>query len=279
MSVILDGKKVAQALYEKVLLDLSLLPSIPKIVFILVGDNAASQTYVQSKTKKCLDLGLRSETVKLAADVSEESLIAKIKSLNEDRDVHGILLQLPLPEHLNKLHVLHQISPLKDVDGLHPDNVGRMMQGDARFVPCTPAGIIEILKYYSLPIEGKKAVVLGRSEIVGKPVAQLLLAHNATVTICHSKTKNLAEETRHADILVAALGKPKFITADYVKDGAIVIDVGIHRVDGKLVGDVDFDLVAPKASAISPVPGGVGPMTIAMLMKNLAQAATLQARG
>jgi methylenetetrahydrofolate dehydrogenase (NADP+)/methenyltetrahydrofolate cyclohydrolase len=244
----------------------------------LVGDNAASQTYVQSKTKKCLDLGLRSETLKLNSDLSEEVLIAKILELNANRDVHGILVQLPLPGHLNKLRVLRQISPLKDVDGLHPDNVGRLCQGDPRFIPCTPAGILEILKFYSIPIEGKKVVILGRSEIVGKPAAQLFLSENATVTICHSKTRNLKEECRQADILIAALGKPKYVDPSYVKEGAVVVDVGIHRLDGKLVGDVDFEKVAQKVHAISPVPGGVGPMTIAFLMRNLAQAARLQSK-
>jgi methylenetetrahydrofolate dehydrogenase (NADP+)/methenyltetrahydrofolate cyclohydrolase len=280
MSLILDGKKVAQSIYEKVLLDLSLLPKIPKVVFILVGEDPASQTYVGSKTKKCLDLGLQSETLVLPGNTSEEALIAKINSLNDNKNVHGILVQLPLPPHISKLRVLRSIDPMKDVDGLHPDNVGRLAQGDPRFAPCTPAGILEILKFYAIPIEGSRVVVLGRSDIVGKPAALLMLAQNATVTICHSKTRDLTKEIASADILIAALGKPKFIKAAMVKSGATIIDVGIHRTsEGKLVGDVDFEEVSPKASAITPVPGGVGPMTIAMLMKNLTTAAALQSPG
>lgn len=273
MPLILDGKKVAEALYQKLLLDLSLLPVVPKIVFLLVGEDPASQTYVRSKGKKCQDLGLLSETVVLPATTAEDDLIGRIHALNRDKDVHGILVQLPLPAGMNKQRVLREIDPKKDVDGLHPENQGRLFQGEPRFLPCTPAGIVEILKFYSIPMEGAKVTVIGRSEIVGKPAAQLMLMNNATVQICHSKTKDLAAETRAADILIVAIGKPKFVTAEMVKPGATVIDVGIHRIDGKIVGDVDFDSVAPKAGAISPVPGGVGPMTIAMLMKNVIQAA------
>lgn len=273
MPLILDGKKVAEALYQKLLLDLSLLPVVPKIVFLLVGEDPASQTYVRSKGKKCQDLGLLSETVVLPATTAEDDLIGRIHALNRDKDVHGILVQLPLPAGMNKQRVLREIDPKKDVDGLHPENQGRLFQGEPRFLPCTPAGIVEILKFYSIPMEGAKVTVIGRSEIVGKPAAQLMLMNNATVQICHSKTKDLAAETRAADILIVAIGKPKFVTAEMVKPGATVIDVGIHRIDGKIVGDVDFDSVAPKAGAISPVPGGVGPMTIAMLMKNVLQAA------
>lgn len=273
---ILDGKKVAESIYSKIVLEVSLLPSIPKLSIIIVGEDPASQTYVKSKGKKSEDLGLRSDTIVMPATVSESELISKIHALNKDREVNGILLQLPLPKHLDKAKILKEIDPQKDVDGLHLDNAGRLFQGEPRFIPCTPAGVIEILKFYQIPIEGKKAVVVGRSDIVGKPMAQLLLMHNATVTICHSKTPNLAEETSRADILIAAIGKAKFIKAEHVKEGATVIDVGIHRVDGKLVGDVDFDGVVGKAGNISPVPGGVGPMTIAMLMKNLLVAANLQ---
>jgi len=273
MPLILDGKKVAEALYQKLLLDLSLLPVVPKIVFLLVGEDPASQTYVKSKGKKCQDLGLLSETVVLPATTPEDDLIARIHDLNRDKAVHGILVQLPLPAGMNKQRVLREIDPKKDVDGLHPENQGRLFQGEPRFLPCTPAGIVEILKFYSIPMEGAKVTVIGRSEIVGKPAAQLMLMNNATVQICHSKTKDLKAETSVADILIVAIGKPKFVTAEMVKAGATVIDVGIHRIDGKIVGDVDFESVAPKAGAISPVPGGVGPMTIAMLMKNVIQAA------
>jgi methylenetetrahydrofolate dehydrogenase (NADP+) / methenyltetrahydrofolate cyclohydrolase len=278
METLLEGKKVAESIYTKILLEASLLASVPKIVFILVGEDAASQTYVKSKGKKCLDLGFSGETLQLSGDTSEETLISKIRTLNKDRDVHGILLQLPLPKHINKHQVLHEIDPLKDVDGLHPDNSGRLFQGDPRFIPCTPAGIIEMLKFYNIPIEGKRAVVVGRSEIVGKPMAQLLLMNNATVTVCHSRTIDLVSETSRADILIAALGKPKSIGEQHVKAGAVVVDVGIHRVDGKLVGDVDFDKVQAKCSAISPVPGGVGPLTIALLMRNVLLATKLQSK-
>jgi methylenetetrahydrofolate dehydrogenase (NADP+)/methenyltetrahydrofolate cyclohydrolase len=276
MPVILDGKKVSQAIYEKVLLELSLLPQIPKVVFVLVGEDPASQTYVGSKTKKCMDLGLRSETLKLAESTTEDELFSTVERLNKDRDVNGILVQLPLPRHISKMRILRAIDPLKDIDGLHPDNVGRLAQGDPRFVPCTPAGILEILKFYTIPLDGAKVVILGRSDIVGKPAALLMLSQNATVTVCHSHTKDLAKEMLAADVLIAALGQPKFVKASMVKEGATVVDVGIHRIDGKLCGDVDFDDVSTKASAISPVPGGVGPMTIAMLMKNLATAASFQ---
>lgn len=276
MPMILDGKKVAENVYAKLALDLSLLPTVPKIVFILVGSDPASQTYVKSKAKKCLDLGIRSETVQFADTTPEEILVSRIRELNIDADTHGVLVQLPLPAHISRARVVRELNPLKDVDGLHPENAGRLFQGDPRFVPCTPAGILEILKFHSVALEGSHAVIVGRSEIVGKPVSQLLLMQNSTVTLCHSKTKELERHTRSADILIVAMGKLKFVGATMVKEGATVIDVGIHRVDGNFVGDVDFEAVLPKVHAITPVPGGVGPMTIAMLMKNLIQAATLQ---
>jgi methylenetetrahydrofolate dehydrogenase (NADP+)/methenyltetrahydrofolate cyclohydrolase len=275
---LMEGKKVAESIYAKILLEASLLPTIPKIVFILVGEDPASQTYVRSKGKKSRDLGFLSETMPLPASITEEELIGKIRSLNKDKEVHGILLQLPLPKGLNKDRILSEIDPLKDVDGLHPENAGRLMQGNPRLVPCTPLGIIEMLKFYNIPMEGRRAVVIGRSEIVGKPMAQLLLMQNATVTICHSKTPNLEEETKRADIVVAALGKARAIGPSHVKEGAVVVDVGIHRIDDKLCGDVDFEKVADKCAAISPVPGGVGPLTIAMLMKNLVLATTFQTK-
>ncbi len=273
--LILEGKKVAESLFSKLLLDISLLPFVPKIVFIIVGNDGASQTYVKMKGKKSESLGLRHETIVLPEATTEEQLLTQIKTLNENADVNGILVQLPLPKHINKYKVLESILPDKDVDGLHPLNQGLLAIGKPKFLPCTPAGVIEILKFYQIPLVGAKAVVVGRSEIVGKPMTQLLLLENATVTVCHSQTKNLAEETAQADILIAALGKPKFITAPMVKEGAVVIDVGIHRVDDKIVGDVDFESVSSKCRAISPVPGGVGPMTIAMLLKNLIFAAGL----
>lgn len=277
-AVILDGKKVAESIYQQIPLETSLLSYIPKLVVILVGDDPASQTYVRSKGKKCLDLGLRSETITLPATVSESELVERVRALNRDKDCNGVLVQLPLPPHINKKRVLEEIDPLKDVDGLHHESLGRLMQGDPRFVPCTPAGVMEILKFYNIPVAGSRAVVIGRSEIVGKPMAQLLLMKDATVTICHSRTRNLEEEASRADILVVAMGKPKFVNALHVKPGATVIDVGIHRVDGKICGDVDFESVQPKAGYLTPVPGGVGQMTIAMLMKNLLQAAAVQAK-
>lgn len=274
--ILLDGKKVAESIYSKLLLDISLLSSVPRMVFVLVGEDPASQTYVKSKTKKCQDLGIRGETLALPGNISEEDLVSRIRSLSRDKDVHGILVQLPLPAHINRTRVLREIEPIKDVDGLHPENVGRLSQGDPRFVPCTPGGILELLKFYQIPIEGSGAVIVGRSEIVGKPMAQLLINHSATVTVCHSKTRNLSTETARADILIVAMGKPKFIGVNQVKEGAVVVDVGIHRLSDRIVGDVDFENVQTKVSAISPVPGGVGPLTIAMLMKNVVHAAMWQ---
>jgi methylenetetrahydrofolate dehydrogenase (NADP+) / methenyltetrahydrofolate cyclohydrolase len=274
--LILDGKPVAESVYQKLLLEVSLLPIVPRIVFIRVGEDPASQSYVRSKEKRCLELGLRGETIVFPETVSEDELIARILTLNRDKDVNGILVQLPLPKPFNKARVLQSIDPHKDVDGLHPENAGLLLQGKPRFVPCTPAGILEILEFYRIPIEGKRAVVMGRSEIVGRPMAQLLLNHNATVTVCHSKTENLNEELKRAEILVAAIGQPKFVKPHHLSAGVVVVDVGINRVDGKIVGDVDFESVQHSVAAISPVPGGVGPMTIAMLMKNLVSAATLQ---
>ncbi len=276
MALVLDGKLVAEATYQKLLLEVSLLPVVPKIVLILVGEDPASQTYVRSKSKKCRDLGLHGETVLLPASTTEDELVRRMRELSLERSVHGILLQLPVPRSIDKYRVLDQLDPLKDVDGLHPENMGRLMQGRPRFVACTPAGILEIVRHYQIPIAGRKCVVIGRSEIVGKPISQLLTNHDATVTICHSKTRNLEAEASAADILVVAMGKPRFVGPNFVKEGATVIDVGIHRIDGKLIGDVDFEAVQSKAAAITPVPGGVGPMTIAILMKNLVHAAVLQ---
>lgn len=251
----------------------------PGLAVIIVGENPASQVYVRNKHKACTELGFYSEGVELPADTTRERLLAEIDRLNHDDKIHGILVQLPLPKALQpyESEVLEAIDPLKDVDGFHPVNVGRLVTGQKALVPCTPHGCLRMLELADIPVEGANAVIIGRSNIVGKPMLHLLLGKNATVTICHSKTKNLAEITRQADILVAAVGKPKFVTADMVKPGAAVIDVGINRIaPKKLVGDVDFEAVSKVAGAITPVPGGVGLLTIAMLMQNTVEAARLQ---
>jgi len=276
MAILLEGKRVAESVFQKLVLDVSLLPVVPKLSVILVGNDPASETYVSSKAKKCRSLGLQSQVIHLPETVSEEALIQKVCELNDDSETHGILIQLPLPKSIRKEVVFSFLNPLKDVDGLTVENAGLLAQGRPRLIPCTPYGVMEMLKFYSLTLEGKHAVILGRSEIVGKPMAQLLLSENATVTVCHSKTVNLVSYTQSADILIAALGKPKWVTASMIKEGAVVVDVGIHRTDKGLCGDVDFEKAAPKCKAISPVPGGVGPMTIAMLMKNVVQAVSLQ---
>ncbi len=242
-----------------------------------MGDDPASRVYVNNKKKACEELGIYSEEYALSEDTSEEELLKLIHTLNEKRDINGILVQLPVPKHINEETVINAISPKKDVDAFHPVNVGKIMVGNFDFVPCTPAGVMELIKESGIDVRGKECVVVGRSNIVGKPQAMLLLHQNGTVTICHSKTKNLKEKTKQADILVAAVGIPNFITGDMIKEGAVVIDVGINRMaDKKLVGDVEFESAEKVASAITPVPGGVGPMTIAMLMKNTVKAAILQ---
>lgn len=251
---------------------------VPGLTVILVGDDPASQTYVSNKEKACARLGIRSRTLRMPKDISQETLENAILDANEDPAVHGILVQLPLPKHLDESRALALILPQKDVDGFHDVNMGRLARGEECVVACTPKGALYMLKSAGIPLEGKEAVVVGRSNIVGKPMALLLLQENATVTICHSRTRDLAAQTRRADILVAAIGKPRFITADMVKPGAVVVDVGINRVDGKLCGDVDFDAVSQVASFITPVPGGVGKMTIAMLMDNTVSAAERAAR-
>lgn len=244
----------------------------PCLAVIQVGNDPASSVYVNNKKKACAYIGIESLSYELEETISQETLLSIIDELNHNEMVHGILVQLPLPKHMEEEAIIKAISPEKDVDGFHPETVGNMCIGSKGFLPCTPAGVIQLLKRSNVDISGKECVVVGRSNIVGKPMAILLLRENGTVTIAHSKTKDLKEVTRRADILVAAVGKPKFITAEYVKEGAVVIDVGIHRKeDGKLCGDVDFDDVSKKVSAITPVPGGVGPMTIAMLMNNCVQ--------
>lgn len=254
----------------------------PGLAVIIVGENPASQVYVRNKHKACTELGFYSEGVELPATTTREELLAEIQRLNNDEKIHGILVQLPLPKELQpyESEVLEAINPLKDVDGFHPVNVGRLVTGQKALVPCTPHGCLRMLELAEIPVEGANAVIIGRSNIVGKPMLHLLLGKNATVTICHSRTKNLAEITRQADILVAAVGKAGFVNADMVKPGAAVIDVGINRIaPKKLVGDVDFEAVKEVAGAITPVPGGVGLLTIAMLMQNTVEAARLQLEG
>ena len=277
MAEIIDGKAISAQIKEEVkqrAAELAAEGITVTLAVIQVGNDPASSVYVGNKKKACEYVGFRSLAYELAEDATQEELLALIRELNGREDVNGILVQLPLPGHISEEKVIQTISPDKDVDGFHVQNVGRLNVGSEGFVSCTPAGVVQLLKRSGIVVEGKECVVVGRSNIVGKPMAALLLRENGTVTICHSRTKNLAEVTRRADILVVAIGKPKFITAEYVKDGAAVIDVGIHRNEnGKLCGDVDFDSVAPKASHITPVPGGVGPMTIAMLMANCLQSA------
>lgn len=280
MSEVMYGKPVANHVKQQVKQDVELLQVKqlqPCLAVILVGENPASLVYVSNKQKTCKELGIESKSIILPEDYGQENLLEIIHDLNEDPTVNGILCQLPLPAGYDEKIIIEAISPIKDVDAFHPINVGHIMIGDHLFLPCTPAGIMELLSYYNIDITGKECVVVGRSNIVGKPMSMLLLHKNGTVTTAHSKTENLVEVCRRADILVAAVGRPGFITADMVKDGAVVIDVGINRDEnGKLCGDVDFENVSRKTSWITPVPGGVGPMTIAMLMKNTVMATKLQ---
>jgi 5,10-methylene-tetrahydrofolate dehydrogenase/methenyl tetrahydrofolate cyclohydrolase len=281
MTEIIDGKGIAQRIQEDLTQAVAQLKEahgiVPGLATVLVGDNPASQTYVRMKRKRCAEVGIRSVGHELPSDTSQAEVERLIQELNQDVTIHGILVQLPLPDHLDEEAVLNTVSLAKDVDGFHPVNIGRLaMKGrDPLFIPCTPAGIIELIDRTGVEIEGKEAVVLGRSNIVGLPVSMLLLKRNATITICHSRTKDLPEVTRRADILIAAVGRAEMVKADWVKPGAVVIDVGINRVDDasrkrgyRLVGDVDFEAVKTVAGHITPVPGGVGPMTIAMLLNN-----------
>ena len=281
MAVIIDGKLVSQTIRGSIKEEVEALKAecgiTPGLAVVLVGNDPASAVYVRNKHKACLDAGIESYVITMPEDTAEAELIAKIDELNADKKVNGILVQLPLPKHICEDNIINRISPEKDVDAFHPANVGKILIGNYDFLPCTPAGIMDLLAYYNIDIEGKECVVLGRSNIVGKPMSLLLLGKNGTVTICHSRTKELAEITKRADIIVVAIGKPEFLTADMVKPGAVVIDVGINRLEsGKLVGDVKFDEVAELASAITPVPGGVGPMTITTLLKNTLTAARKQ---
>lgn len=278
---IIDGKKVSAQVKDAVkeqALELKEKYGItPGLAVVIVGNDSASRVYVNNKKKACEYCGFKSEEYALPEETTQEELLALVKKLNEKDDIHGILVQLPLPKHLDDKEVIDNINPLKDVDAFHAVNVGKIMLGEYDFLPCTPSGVMEMLHAYDIKVEGKNCVVIGRSNIVGKPMAMLLLHENGTVTICHSRTKNLKEICRTADILVAAVGKPKFVTADMVKDGAVVIDVGMDRDEnGKLCGDVDFENVKDKCSFITPVPGGVGPMTISTLMKNTLKAAKVQ---
>lgn len=277
--ILIDGKEVAKKIRENLkekVKDLKTKGIKPKLAVIMVGNDKASSIYVRNKSKVCNELGIEFEEFFKDDSISQKELIDLIKELNAREGVHGILLQSPIPDNLDIREAFNTIDYRKDVDGFNPINVGKLSIGEDSFISCTPYGVIKLLEEYNIEMQGKNAVVIGRSNIVGKPLVQCLLNKDATVTICHSKTRNIKEITRNADILIAALGKPKFVTADMVKEGAVVIDVGINRCeDGKLVGDVDFDNVAKKASYITPVPGGVGPMTIAMLMNNVVKAASM----
>lgn len=280
MANIIDGKKISQQIKDELKSEVAALAAEGRkcaLAVIQVGNDPASSVYVGNKKKACAYIGIESLAYELPEETSEQELLELIDRLNQDANVHGILCQLPLPAHINEDHVIQAISPKKDVDGFHPQNVGNLVIGQQGFVSCTPAGIIQLLKRSNIEIAGRHCVVIGRSNIVGKPMALLMLRENATVTVCHSRTKNLKEICSQADILIVAIGKPRYIGADYVKDGAVVIDVGIHRnADNKLCGDVAYDEVEPKASSITPVPGGVGPMTIAMLMHNCVEAMKME---
>lgn len=281
MAEILSGKIVSQKLREELKSEVSSFKlasgSTPSLAVILVGSDPASCVYVRNKHKACLEVGIDSVQIELPSDTSESELLSEIDRLNADENISGILVQLPLPDHISEEKVICRIDPLKDVDAFHPINQGKILAGNYDFLPCTPAGIIAILDHYGVEISGKRCVVIGRSNIVGKPISLLLTERNGTVTLCHSRTKNLGEICREADILVVAIGKAQFVTADMVKPGAVVIDVGINRLsEGGLVGDVDFNNVINISSMITPVPGGVGPMTITMLLKNTLLAAKLQ---
>lgn len=273
---IIDGKGVAaeiRASLTKQVAELTAKDKTPGLDVVLVGDDPASAVYVRSKERACKQIGINSTVHRLSQETTQEELLNLIHELNGNPQVHGILVQLPLPSHLDEEKVINAISPEKDVDGFHPINVGKLHIGEEGFVPCTPAGVVELVRRTGVPIAGQQVVVVGRSNIVGKPVASLFLRENATVTICHSRTKDVAAECRRADILIAAVGRPLMIKEDWVKPGAVVIDVGINRMDGKIVGDVDYEAVSQVAGAITPVPGGVGPMTIAMLLKATVEAA------
>lgn len=281
MAEIIDGKLVSAETRKEIAREakefIAETGIVPGLAVILVGDDPASAVYVRNKHKGCLDVGFKSFQIELPKETTEEELVSRIKELNDNPEVHGILVQLPLPKHISEERIINTISPEKDVDAFHPVNVGKILIGNYDFLPCTPAGVMQLLKYYNVNISGKECVVIGRSNIVGKPMALLLLAENGTVTVCHSRTRDLSEVAKRADILVVAIGKAKFVGKEMVKPGAVVIDVGINRDEnGKLCGDVNFSEVEDVASMITPVPGGVGPMTITMLLKNTLTAAKKQ---
>lgn len=280
MAIIIDGKKISVEVKDEIKAEVAKYTEKGvkiTLAVVKVGEDPASAVYVKNKQKACEYVGIKSVAYELKEETTEEELLELVDKLNKDETIDGILVQLPLPKHIDEDKILNAIDSRKDVDGFHPNNVGKMMVGEDTFFPCTPAGIIQLLKRTNIELEGKECVVVGRSNIVGKPMSILMLNENCTVTIAHSRTKDLKEVTKRADILIVAIGKPKFITADYVKEGAVVIDVGIHRNDeGKLCGDVDFEAVEPKAYAITPVPGGVGPMTVTMLMANCLKSAELK---
>jgi methylenetetrahydrofolate dehydrogenase (NADP+)/methenyltetrahydrofolate cyclohydrolase len=284
-ATLIKGSEISKQIKEELKQEVARLKEkhnlVPGLATILVGEDEASKVYVGQKEKTCKELGIHSERINLPGNTTEAELLTLVEKLNKDSRIHGILVQLPLPKHINETNVLYAIDPKKDVDGFHPVNVGKLMLGEPDFIPCTPHGIQELLIRSGVKTDGAEAVVVGRSNIVGKPIANMLLQKkkgaNATVTICHTGTKDIASHTKRADILIVAAGKPKTITADMVKEGVVVIDVGVNRLETGLVGDVDFETVKEKAKAITPVPGGVGPMTIAMLMHNTVQAAKIQA--
>ncbi|GAB4278701.1 MAG: bifunctional methylenetetrahydrofolate dehydrogenase/methenyltetrahydrofolate cyclohydrolase FolD [Coriobacteriia bacterium] len=279
---IIDGKAIAakrRALTAEKVAELKARGVTPGLAVVIVGEDPASQVYVRMKEKACEEVGVYSEKHELPASTSQEELLALVRDLNSREEIDGILVQLPLPDHLDEDAVIDAISPEKDVDGFHPISVGRLVIGKEAFLPCTPHGVMVLLQEAGVDLEGKEAVVVGRSNIVGKPVALMLLAKHATVTVCHSRTRDLADVCRRADVLVVAVGRPEMVKGDWVKEGAVVIDVGVNRTDDGLVGDVEFDAAAQRASAITPVPGGVGPMTIAMLMENTVKAAARRAAG
>lgn len=283
MAEIIDGKLVAKETREKLKEKIKNLYNCygitPGLAVILVGDDPASQVYVRNKHRGCIEVGINSIEIKLPSSTTEEELLSKINELNGRPDVHGILVQLPLPSHINEENVILAISKEKDVDAFNPYNVGRIMTGGYVFLPCTPSGVMTLLDYYNISISGKNCVVIGRSNIVGKPMAMLLLERNGTVTVCHSRTQSLVQHTKNADIVVVAVGRAGFLRAEHIKEGAVVIDVGINRMeDGSLVGDVDFEAVSQIASYITPVPGGVGPMTITTLLENTVKAAELSVK-
>lgn len=273
---LLDGKKTASLVRERIAEEVERLKAegkgVPGLAVVIVGENPASKVYVGQKEKACKAVGFNSILHRLPGDTTQEDLLALVEEMNHDPEIDGILVQLPLPRHMDSDSIIAAIRPEKDVDGFHPINMGKLVTGLKGTEPCTPKGIMYILNEYGIELEGKRAVVLGRSNIVGKPIAHMLMAKNATVTVCHSRTKDMASYTREADVIVAAVGKPKFLTADMVKEGAVIVDVGINRMDSGLVGDVDFEALKEKASFITPVPGGIGPMTIAMLLQNTLEA-------